>query len=129
MAPPIPCSTRKKISGPKEEETPQRKDEPVYVMIPHAKTFFLPWISASLPKGRRKIAAGKRKEVATQASRTASIANSFPMAGRAMLIEEAMKGVRKEVSVATCRTALFVASPIMSIHIASMRSVVRMYDS
>jgi hypothetical protein len=53
--------------------------------------------------GTRKTAAAKRYEVATQLSETALMANSLPIEGRAMLTEEAMNGVRKELSIATSR--------------------------
>src|SRR5512136_146901 len=71
------------------------------------KTFFRPWMSASLPKGTRNMAAARRYEVATQLSDTASIANSAPIEGRAMLIEEPIKGGRKAASVAATRADHF----------------------
>jgi hypothetical protein len=81
--------------------------------MPYVKILFLPYISAILPKGTRNIAAAKRNEVATQLNKTASIANSFPIDGSAMVTEEPMKGVRKEAKVATNKadllfTALFI---------------------
>jgi hypothetical protein len=56
-----------------EIEMAERKDEIVKTTIPYVKIFFLPYISASLPKGTRDIAAAKRYEVATQLNKTASI--------------------------------------------------------
>jgi len=50
------------------------------------------------------MAEAKRYEVGTQLSETASMANSFPIAGRAILIEDPIKGVRKEAMVATSNT-------------------------
>jgi hypothetical protein len=41
----------------------------------------------------------------------ASIENSSPMAGRAMLIEDAMKGGKKEVKVAMTRAHLLISGP------------------
>src|SRR4030067_876509 len=58
-------------------------------------------MSAILPNGTRKAADDKRYEVATQLSSTASIENSGPMERIATLIEEAMKGVTKELRTAT----------------------------
>ena len=63
-------------------------------------------MSAILPNGTRNIAAARRNEVATQLNKTASIANSFPIEGSAILIEEPIKGVRKAVNVATSKAAL-----------------------
>src|SRR4030042_1465894 len=58
-------------------------------------------MSAIPPNGTRKAADDRRDEVATQLSSTASIENSSPMEGIATLIEEAMKGVTKELRTAT----------------------------
>jgi len=55
------------------------------------------------------MAADKRYAVATQPNKTASMANSLPMEGSAMLTEEPMKGVSKEFNVATSKAALLVA--------------------
>jgi len=84
-----------------------RRQEKVYRVIPHKKTFFLPRISAILPKGTRKIAVERRYAVATQPSNTASMPNSFPMEGRAILIEDPIKGMRKEGNVVIRRTVFF----------------------
>lgn len=78
------------------------------------KILFLPKMSPILPKGTRKMAAARIAEVATQLKVTAPVANSLPMAGRAMLTDEPMKGVRKELRAATIRAALlFAASSII----------------
>jgi len=69
-------------------------------------------MSAILPKGTKNTAADKRYEVLTQLKRTASMANSFPREGRAMLIDELMKGVKKEPTVATRRADLLVSMGI-----------------
>jgi len=42
--------------------------------------------------------AARRQEVATQLGKTASDLTSFPMAGSAILSDEIIKGVRKELS-------------------------------
>ena len=70
-------------------------------------------MSAILPKGIRNIAAANRYEVATQLNTTAFMANSLAMVGSAILTEELIKGVRKELNVAISKavlllTALFV---------------------
>jgi hypothetical protein len=54
-------------------------------------------MSPSRPNGTWSAAEVSRKVVATQPSRTASIPNSRPMGGRAMLTEDDMKGIRNAV--------------------------------
>jgi hypothetical protein len=78
--------------------------------MPYLKIFFLPDMSAILPMGTKNMAAAKRYEVVIQLNETACIPNSFPMEGRAMLTEEPMKGVRKEVKVAISKAALLVTT-------------------
>jgi len=56
--------------------------------------------------GTRNTAVAKRYEVGTQLSETASMANSFPIEGRAILMEDPIKGVRKEAIVAIINTTL-----------------------
>jgi hypothetical protein len=51
----------------------------------------------------RKIAEARMKEVGIQPRRTAFAPNSSPIAGRAMLTDELMKGVRNEARVAITR--------------------------
>ncbi|MEM3451132.1 MAG: hypothetical protein QW830_01835 [Nitrososphaerales archaeon] len=71
-------------------------------------------MSAILPKGRRNIAVAKRYEAVTQPNKIASVANSFPIRGRAILIEDIMKGARKEAKVVTSNpTLLFTVLCIM----------------
>jgi hypothetical protein len=55
------------------------------------------------------MAAARRKDIATQLSRRASIEDSCPMDGRATLRADAMKGIRKEAMVAVTRAALWLA--------------------
>ena len=71
--------------------------------IPQAKKRLRPWISASLPKGSRNMAAASRNEVATQLNETASMPNSSPMVGKAIFTEEPMKGIKKAARVAMAR--------------------------
>jgi hypothetical protein len=44
--------------------------------------------------------------VVTQLNKTAFIANSFPMEGSAILIEEPIKGIKKEPNVVTSKVDL-----------------------
>src|SRR3972149_1844660 len=54
-------------------------------------------------------AAASRKDVAIQLRVTASRANSLPIDGRAILTDEPMNGVKKELRVATSSAARFAA--------------------
>ena len=67
-------------------------------------------MSAILPNGRRKTVADKRYEVEIQVNKTASVENSLPIEGRAIFVEDPIKGVRKEVIVTTIITA-FLLTP------------------
>ena len=69
------------------------------------KILFLPCMSTILPKETRATAVAKRYEVATQLNKIASMANSFAIEGRAILMEEPIKGARKELNVTTSNTA------------------------
>ena len=60
-------------------------------------------MSASLPKGTSATEAARRYDVATQLSSTASVSYSFPTAGSAILTEEIINGVRKELMDAIIR--------------------------
>jgi hypothetical protein len=62
-------------------------------------------MSAILPKGTRNTAMARRYAVGTQLSKIASMANSLPIEGRAILMEEAINGARKELKVAISSTA------------------------
>jgi hypothetical protein len=53
------------------------------------------------------MAADRMYDVGTQLMSTALIWNSFPMAGSAILMDETMKGVRKEANVAITRAGRF----------------------
>jgi hypothetical protein len=48
----------------------------------------------------RKIVDDNKYDVATQPNDTASIENSLPIVGRAILIDDAIKGVRNEDTIA-----------------------------
>ena len=89
---------------------------------PYVKTFFLPWMSAILPKGTRIIAAARRYAVATQFNVTASEANSFPIEGSAILIEDDIKGVRKELVVATSSATPLLVLLLTSVFISAIIS-------
>jgi hypothetical protein len=52
------------------------------------------------------MALARRKEVLTQLNRIVLMASSFPMRGRATLIEEPIKGMRNEPNVATSKAGL-----------------------
>lgn len=57
-------------------------------------------MSAILPKGTANIAATNRNDVGIQLSRIASVWNSIPIAGSAMLMAALMNGVAKDAMVA-----------------------------
>ena len=54
------------------------------------------------------MAEAKRFAVVTQLSKMASIRNSFPMEGRAILTEDIPKGERKAANVVTSKTTFLV---------------------
>ena len=76
------------------------------INMPYVKILFLPYMSATLPRGRRNTVAAKRYEVATHASETALIEKSSPIEGSAILMVDPIKGVRKEAIVITMSTVL-----------------------
>ena len=102
---PTPCKTLEAISISDEDEIPQKKEKRVKTIIPNVRILLRPYISALRPKGTRNMAPARMYELETQLSKTASIENSRPMAGRAMFTEEPIKGVRKEPVVVTRSTA------------------------
>ena len=89
-----------------EVEIAERRDITVKIIMPYVKILFLPYMSAILPKGTRNIAAARRYDVGIQPNAMASIANSLPIDGSAILIVEPIKGVRKEPKVAISKAAL-----------------------
>ena len=58
-------------------------------------------MSASLPKGTANMAAASKNAVGIQLRTMASAANSAPIEGSAMLMDEPMNGVKKLANVAT----------------------------
>lgn len=84
-------------------ETAAIVDESEYSISPETVIFFIPWISASLPKGTRKTAVASKNEVAIHPNMMADAENSLPMEGRAMLMAELLKGVKKAHTEVTIR--------------------------
>jgi hypothetical protein len=78
--------------------------------MPIWKIFFLPQMSANRPSGTKKAAAASVYEVATQFNETAFSDSWSAIDGRAMLTEDARKGVRKELNMATIRTTLLLVA-------------------
>jgi len=105
MALPIPWKIRKRMSWKAVEAMAQSKEERVKATIPKPKIFFLPYRSASLPKGTRHTAEAKRYAVGIQVRITASILNSLAIAGRAKLMADPIKGVMKELRMAIISAA------------------------
>ena len=63
-------------------------------------------MSANLPAGIKTTATDKNMAVLTQPRRIASMANSFPMEGSAMFIEEVVKAITNENVETTTKVAL-----------------------
>ena len=72
-------------------------------------------MSDNLPKGTRKMEAVKRYPVETQVSITASILSSLAIAGSATETEEPIKGVMKELNVATIKAGRLFESFFISV--------------
>jgi hypothetical protein len=83
-----------------------RKVETVNNEIPIENTFFLPIISASLPKGNRNIAEDKIKLLTTHPRLIAFAWRSLPIEGKARFTAELRKGVKNAAKVATRSTDL-----------------------
>ncbi len=77
IALPIPCMILNRISIGALTAKADRREENVNTTIPMTYIFFRPKISLAFPNGTRKTAAERIYDVASQASRTASIWNSF----------------------------------------------------
>jgi len=88
-----------------------RNVETVNSRIPVEKTFFLPIMSASRPKGSRNIAEESMKLLITQPSPMALAFMSFPIDGRARFTAEPRNGVRNAANVATNKIDLFDVLP------------------
>ncbi len=99
MALPIPCMPLNIISMAPSVERAQKMELAAMMMFPIRNIFFRPLISASFPRGTRKIAEERRKAMATQLMPTAPMENSSLMAGRAMLMAAPRKGLMKEVMI------------------------------
>jgi len=99
MALPMPCNARNKISKVPEGESAHRMELTAIMILPIKKIFFLPLISASLPRGTRKTADERRKAMETQLIPTAPRLNSSLIDGRAILIAAPRKGLIKEVMI------------------------------
>lgn len=91
--------------------------------MPYVKILLLQYMSATRPNGRRNTVAAKRYEVVTQANATASIENSLPIDGSAILMEDPMKGVRKEAIVTTSKTTLLLILLSIGFSISFLESV------
>jgi len=74
-------------------------------------------MSPSLPLGTRNTATAKRYAVATHVNMTASICSSFPMTGSATFMDEPMKGVMNELSVAITSADFLVCSVSIGIKV------------
>ena len=114
IALPIPWTTLEVIKNQEEGATAQSTVPNANTHIPRRNVLFLPRISASFPKGTRNTAAASRYDVGTQLRRTAFIENSSAMSGRAMLIEDAMNGVRNELIMASKRADRFSLGTFMT---------------
>jgi hypothetical protein len=66
-------------------------------------------MSAILPKGTAKTADANKYAVGIQLNMIASAANSEPIAGRAILTADAIKGVKNEANVATSRAGILLS--------------------
>jgi|ERR1035437_1084228 hypothetical protein len=100
---PIPCKKRKTISEGPETANAQKIVARVKMIFPIKNIFFRPTISASLPKGTRKIADDSRNDIMIQFMDTAFSENSFAIVGKAILTAEPMNGVKNDVTMVTTR--------------------------
>lgn len=94
IALPIPWSERATMSIEPDVAMLHAIVARVKKRAPEIKTFRLPFMSASLPKGRRKTAVERRYEVTVQLNETTFIPNSFPIAGKQRFMALPIKGVR-----------------------------------
>jgi hypothetical protein len=95
IALPSPCMARAMIRNVPEFARQQRSVARVKIDAPCIKIFFLPKMSASLPKGTRKTVVERRYVVAIQLNETMVMPNSFPIKGSDKFIAPPIKGVRK----------------------------------
>jgi len=114
IEPPTPCKAREIMSHPPEGEIAQNIEATTSTTMPIWKIFFLPCISAILPKGKRKAAAESRYAVATQFKETASNDSFVPIEGSATLIEDEVKGVRKLLIMAIASATFLLTEVVFS---------------
>jgi hypothetical protein len=100
MAPPNPWRARTAMRRPVEGTIVMTRDAKEKIAMPDKKTRFLPYMSAIFPMGTRKRAAARRYAVAIQESEMASMWNSAPIAGSAILTADPSNGVRKPARMA-----------------------------
>ena len=96
-----------------ELANPATKDESVKITMPHVKIFFLPYMSAILPKGTSKAAEERRYAVAIQPNMTASNDSSFPSLGRAIFTAELIKVKINDAVVVTSSTTTPLLVPLL----------------
>lgn len=111
IAPPKPCKNREAISIAEEGASAHAIDAIAKTHMPMMNTRFRPLISAIRPKGTRNAAAARRYDVATQPYSTVLIENSSDIDGSAIAIDDAMKGVRNELSMANASAAFLSITP------------------
>jgi hypothetical protein len=99
MALPIPCTALNRISIWPVGDSAHKMELAAIIIFPRKKISFLPWMSASLPRGTRKTAEERRKAMGTQLNSIAPMAKSSLMAGRATFIAAPRKGLIKEVMI------------------------------
>ncbi len=73
-------------------------------------------MSASLPNGTKETAVASKYAVDTQLNDTASVPKFFWIAGSAILTEDAMNGVIKELEMATIRAENLIPRSVMGRH-------------
>jgi hypothetical protein len=103
IALPKPCRKRNTISPVPEVAMAHKREARVKIILPIKNIFFLPMISANLPKGTRNIADDNRNDIMTQFIDIAFSENSLLIFGKAMLTAVPIKGVKKDVTIVMAR--------------------------
>src|SRR4030065_2801425 len=103
----IPCKTLKAINIPALKNIPQMIDGRVKTDIPYRRSLFRQKISANLPNGKIKTAIDNVKDKTTQFSKTVFMANSLPIEGKAILIDDTINGTINAPKVAINNTIFF----------------------
>jgi hypothetical protein len=93
---PIPWINLKTISQFPLDEIAHRNEATVKTILPIRKIIFLPFISAIFPKGTKKTAEARRKDIAIQLSDIADNENSLLITGSATLTAAPINGLKKE---------------------------------